>query len=134
MSPFDSAVLYMNWCHVLSTLFISFPLQIDIDTVCRKYLKILIKGKKGKVVPKLIKYNAMNTYGGVKVFLTSALDGGEWSALRPGKITPPPCTHWIGGTIIIIILCIYGSCSTRTSLLLPSIQISEFNYLVILIY
>jgi hypothetical protein len=27
-------------------------------------------------------------------FLTSALDGGEWSALRPGEI--PPGTHWIG--------------------------------------
>jgi hypothetical protein len=32
--------------------------------------------------------------------LTSALDGGEWSASRPGRFTPrkrAPCTHWIGG-------------------------------------
>jgi hypothetical protein len=32
--------------------------------------------------------------------LTSALDGGEWSASRPGRFTPTeraPGTHWIGG-------------------------------------
>jgi hypothetical protein len=32
-------------------------------------------------------------------FLTSALDGGEWSASRPGRFTPrerTPRTHWIG--------------------------------------
>jgi hypothetical protein len=32
--------------------------------------------------------------------LTSALDGGEWSASRPGCFTPKegsPPTHWIGG-------------------------------------
>jgi hypothetical protein len=32
--------------------------------------------------------------------LTSALDGGEWSASRPGRFTPRervPGTHWIGG-------------------------------------
>jgi hypothetical protein len=34
--------------------------------------------------------------------LTSALDGGEWSALRPGRFTPrkrAPRTHWIGGWV-----------------------------------
>jgi hypothetical protein len=33
-------------------------------------------------------------------FLTSALDGGEWSASRPGRYTPgdmAPGTHWIWG-------------------------------------
>jgi hypothetical protein len=34
----------------------------------------------------------MKTYGGVDVYihilLTSALDGGEWSASRPGRSTP----------------------------------------------
>jgi hypothetical protein len=33
-------------------------------------------------------------------FFNSALDGGEWSASRPGRFTPserPPDTHWIGG-------------------------------------
>jgi len=32
--------------------------------------------------------------------LTSALDGGEWSASRPGRFTPPgrhPGMHWVGG-------------------------------------
>jgi hypothetical protein len=32
-------------------------------------------------------------------FLTSALDGGEWSASRPGRFTPEeraPDTHWLG--------------------------------------
>jgi len=34
--------------------------------------------------------------------LTSALDGGEWSASRPGRFTPrerAPFTHWIGGCV-----------------------------------
>jgi len=32
-------------------------------------------------------------------FLTSAMDGGEWSDSRPGRFTPretDPDTHWIG--------------------------------------
>jgi hypothetical protein len=32
-------------------------------------------------------------------FLASALDGGEWTALRSGRVTPgerPPGSHWIG--------------------------------------
>jgi hypothetical protein len=35
-------------------------------------------------------------------FLTSALDGGEWSASQPGRFTPRervPGTHWIGGLV-----------------------------------
>jgi hypothetical protein len=34
--------------------------------------------------------------------LTSALDGGEWSASRPCRFTPresAPGTHWIGGSV-----------------------------------
>jgi hypothetical protein len=34
--------------------------------------------------------------------LTSALDGGEWSASHPGRFTPrerAPGTHWIGGWV-----------------------------------
>jgi len=33
---------------------------------------------------------------------SSALDGGEWSASRPGRFTPrerAPCTNWIGGWV-----------------------------------
>jgi hypothetical protein len=44
----------------------------------------------------------MKTYCGVGVqlhaFLTSALDGGEWSATRPGRFTPKDRAlgaHWI---------------------------------------
>jgi hypothetical protein len=35
-------------------------------------------------------------------FLTSALDGGEWSVLRPGRFTPrerAPGIHWILGWV-----------------------------------
>jgi hypothetical protein len=35
-------------------------------------------------------------------FLNSALDGGGWSASRPGLFTPEeitPDTHWIGGWV-----------------------------------
>jgi hypothetical protein len=48
----------------------------------------------------------MKAYGGVNayihIFLTSELAGGEWSALRSYRFTPPPPgerapgTHWIG--------------------------------------
>jgi hypothetical protein len=36
----------------------------------------------------------------VSPFLTSSLDGGEWSASRPGRFTSKEITpgcHWIGG-------------------------------------
>jgi hypothetical protein len=42
----------------------------------------------------------MKTYGGVEtvtLFLTSELDGDEWSALRLGRFTPEkelPLSHW----------------------------------------
>jgi hypothetical protein len=52
----------------------------------------------------LTQHDAMKEYGVVEVqfdaFLTSALDGGEWSASHPGRFTPrerAPGTHWIGG-------------------------------------
>jgi hypothetical protein len=35
-------------------------------------------------------------------YSTSVLDGGEWSASRPGRFTPTeraPGTHWIGGRV-----------------------------------
>jgi hypothetical protein len=48
----------------------------------------------------------MKTYwgsGGIAhTFLTSALDGGEWSASRPGRFTPRERalgTHWMGGWV-----------------------------------
>jgi hypothetical protein len=48
----------------------------------------------------------MKAYGGVDVqtliFLISALGGGEWSTLRPGRFTPrerASGTHWTGGWV-----------------------------------
>jgi hypothetical protein len=37
-----------------------------------------------------------------RIFFTSALNGGEWSASRPGSFNPrerAPGTHWIGGWV-----------------------------------
>jgi hypothetical protein len=43
----------------------------------------------------------MKTYEGVNIYIhifwTSAVAGGEWSALPPGERTPD--THWIGGWV-----------------------------------
>jgi len=54
----------------------------------------------------LTKHNTMETYGGVEVwlhaFLTSALDGGEWSASLPGRFAPregAPNARWVGGWV-----------------------------------
>jgi hypothetical protein len=54
----------------------------------------------------LSQHHAMKAYWGVEVqlhaFLTLALNGGEWSASRPGRFTPrerAPGTHWIGGWV-----------------------------------
>jgi hypothetical protein len=48
------------------------------------------EGKKGKVVPlrsieALLGERRYSSYS----FLTSALEGGEWSATRPGRALPP---------------------------------------------
>jgi hypothetical protein len=54
----------------------------------------------------LIKRHAMKAYWRVDVwlhaFLTSTLDGGEWSASLPGRFSPRESaagTHWIGGWV-----------------------------------
>jgi hypothetical protein len=47
------------------------------------------------------KHHTMNTYRGVEeqldAFLTSALDGGKWSALCSGRVIRD--NHWIGGWV-----------------------------------
>jgi hypothetical protein len=52
---------------------------------------------------KLIKHCAMKTWGsGAPPFLTSALDGREWSASRPSRFIPgdsAPGAHCIGGRV-----------------------------------
>jgi hypothetical protein len=54
----------------------------------------------------LIKHSAMKMYGGSEgtapAYLTSALDGGEWSASHSCCFTPRenvPGTHWVGGWV-----------------------------------
>jgi hypothetical protein len=66
-------------------------------------LQVKVKVKKSLCLTKL---HTMKTYWGVEVqlhaFLTSALDGGEWSASRSGRFTPregTPGTHWIEGWV-----------------------------------
>jgi hypothetical protein len=68
-----------------------------------------VKGKRnGKVVPVLFltKHHAMKAYWEWRYSsthsLTSALDGGKWSASRPSRFTLgeiSPGTHWIGGWV-----------------------------------
>jgi hypothetical protein len=48
----------------------------------------------------------MKAYGGsgdiAPHIVTSALEGGEWSASRPGRFTlreRSPVTHWVGGWV-----------------------------------
>jgi hypothetical protein len=69
--------------------------------------RIRIKGKEVKVKLSLC-FNWASRYKGVlgewwryssTLFLTSALDGGEWLASRPGRFIPregAPGTHWVG--------------------------------------
>jgi hypothetical protein len=75
-----------------------------------KYIWSCYKGKgkgNGKVVPVLLQstmpwrrigeWRYSSTHS-----LTSALDGGKWSASRPSRFTPKeraPGTHWIGGWV-----------------------------------
>jgi hypothetical protein len=40
-------------------------------------------------------YGVVDVY--IHIFLTLALVGAEWSASRPGRLTPS--THWIGGWV-----------------------------------
>jgi hypothetical protein len=51
----------------------------------------------------VIKHNAVKAYGGIApTFLTTALDGGEWSASRPDCFISrerAPGTHWVGGLV-----------------------------------
>jgi hypothetical protein len=44
----------------------------------------------------------MKVYGGVDVFLTSELTGGEWATSRSDRFTleeKAPGTHWVGGWV-----------------------------------
>jgi len=59
----------------------------------------------------------MKMYGGTEVrlhaLLTSALDGGEWSAsFKPGPGERALGTNWIGGCKIIVLPAVLHGCET----------------------
>jgi hypothetical protein len=63
-----------------------------------------LKHSKLKLFLWLTKHHAMKTYWGVEVQIHAffALDGGEWSASRPGRFIARVIafhTHWIGGCV-----------------------------------
>jgi hypothetical protein len=67
---------------------------------------LLLNAMKCKVPCASTQHHTMKAYWVVQVqlhvFLTSALDGGEWSASHPGCFTPRvryPGTHWRGGWV-----------------------------------
>jgi hypothetical protein len=79
--------------------FLCLPLMVGSGQLCeggkkRKcdYKKLMEVHVKAKLSLCLTKHHAMKTYGRVEVwlhtFLASALDGDEWSASRPSRVTP----------------------------------------------
>jgi hypothetical protein len=68
-----------------------------------KFPFVVLKHRNNKNLPR---YRNAGTKGERKYsfnsFLTSALDGGEWSASHPGRAYPwkwTPDTHWKGGWV-----------------------------------
>jgi hypothetical protein len=72
-------------------------------------ISVCIKGEKVKVFPTLNELSITDEdvweSGGIAPpFLTTAIDGTEWSASRPycfnpGETPLPPGTHWVGGWV-----------------------------------
>jgi hypothetical protein len=76
------------------------------DLISLLYFFKIVKVGQKYLCASLIKHHAMKTYDGVEVqlhvFLTSALDGGEWLALRPCRFTPGERargTNWRGSWV-----------------------------------
>jgi hypothetical protein len=78
--------------------------------------RVILEEVKEKVKVKvslcLTKHHAMKTYWGVEVysstaFLTSTLDGGEWSASRSGRFTPQGKSPYYpsGRRLVMAVLC-----------------------------
>jgi hypothetical protein len=73
----------------------------NVHIPCNSYLHGTVSGKVKLclyVIMQLALYHKEMAGGGAAPpFLTSALDGGEWWASRPGRFTPG--AHWIGGWV-----------------------------------
>jgi hypothetical protein len=88
--------------HVLSSSLLQIvSLTKQLYILIFKYSQQQVKGKFFTVLPYpegvLGEWRYSSTHS-----LTSALDGGEWSASRPGRFTPrigAPGTHWIRGWV-----------------------------------
>jgi hypothetical protein len=79
-------------------------MRFQVLTAASMKFRFVFWDVKGKAVP----LHAMEALGGERryssySFTTSALDGGEWSASRPGRAFTPgertPGTHWRGGWV-----------------------------------
>jgi hypothetical protein len=87
-----------NGLKIFRGLYFSHPMSRNINnSICNLNVKLSLYWTK---------YHDMKTYEAVEVqlhvFLTSALDGGEWSTSRPGCFTAgeiDPSSHWIGGWV-----------------------------------
>ena len=79
-------------CYFYPLLFCNTPAFVNFDFVAKVTAARLVK-----LCLCLIKHYAIKTYWRVEVllqvFLTSALDVVEWSALSPGRFTPPERAH-----------------------------------------
>jgi hypothetical protein len=96
-------VLYLDIIHKKSAV------NTSVSVIVRQYINVSSEYKNGKVTSVLLFFNWTPCHGVLWEWryssthsLTSALDGGERSASRPGCFTPwerAPDTHWIGGWV-----------------------------------
>jgi hypothetical protein len=89
---------YANFRTILRSGLVHFLLNLSFHC----HLTVRRNRTKSKLSLGLIKHNAMKINGGSggisPPFLTSALDGGEWSASRPCRFTPGETTQYpLGG-------------------------------------
>jgi hypothetical protein len=94
-----SAFTYQSWNELKLSEFAHVPQLSMYATLLSELIPHI------KVVQCLTNHHAMEAYWGWMYSsthsLTSALDGGEWSASRPGRFIPRerPSTRWIGGWV-----------------------------------
>jgi hypothetical protein len=85
-----------GWHRAVSVFGISFPFPTYTHTWIKVKLSLCL------INSALCHEDICGTGGIAPPFLTSALDGGEWSASRTCHFTPgekAPGTHWIGGHV-----------------------------------